>query len=147
MSRILSAIQIIAVLASQTLASLAHTHSGTCGGLADEENRPHVHLHFGRHHHYADGPHARSHLPTDGSGESPAGLLPGHDEDTFYVSTNVVLTKLPSASQFPQLVWQSGLSHVSHTSNADGQCNSLPIADTPSRPKCARFLQLLSIRC
>ncbi len=142
MNRTVSSILIPLLLVSQSLFSVSHSHAGS--PIAESEGHaalPHIHLH-GVHQHYGhqeDGDETPS-----STGEN----VPDHDSDAVYTGNdhllhdgkvakvgNVELTAL-------DFNCDDSLTKV-ELSRLWSQLDSLPVL----RPKCALYMQFLSIRC
>ena len=149
MYRILSAILIVAVLTSQSLAVCAHAHADDGGRNSGESECPHVHLHGANHHHHADGARGQSHHPSDedDAGKIPAEHLPGHDGNTVYLLPAVPFVASHQADSHQHSASQSNLQGCSIALDAFDRSGTSPTVDSPPLPKCALYLQLLSIRC
>ena len=140
MNRAVSSILILLLLVSQSFFSVPHSHAGSSIAEPDgHDARPHVHLHDAHHH----GHH-------DDSDEMPASTsehVPDHDSDAVYASDDQLLHdgKVAKVAKAELIA----LYFVGDDSSANAalsrRCSQL--TSPPQRPKCARYLQLLSIRC
>lgn len=140
MKRTIASFLIPIVLVSQSLFSVAHSHAGT--PVVEPEghsSRPHIHLGDSDHHHSHDES-ARPAEPTEGH-------IPDHDSDAVYTGDIPLLTgqrineihRVEFGNVDSVLVGSAGL----RTTRVPARHPLPPL----QRPNCARFLQLLSIRC
>ena len=141
MNRAVSVILIPLLLVMQSLFCVPHSHAGS--SIAEPEGhaaRPHVHLHDADHQH---GPHSHH---SDGIETPPS--TPDHDSDAIYAADyqlfhdgKVAKVAAPELTAL-YVTWGESAAHVSLCR----LCS--PLLSPPMlRPKCARYLQLLSIRC
>jgi hypothetical protein len=137
-NRTVSSILILLLLVSQSLFCVPHSHAGSSIVEPDgHAARPHVHLH-GAHHH--DG---------DDTPSSTGGPVPDHDSDAVYAGDDQFLRNGKVAK-----VTRADLTAVYFTTDDSSVNAALGRVWTQygspqllRRPNCARYLQLLSIRC
>lgn len=142
MNRAVSSILIPLLLVSQSLFSVPHSHAGS--SIAEPDGhaaRPHVHLHDAHHDHghHEDG---------DDTPSSTGEQVPDHDSDAFYAGDDQLLhdgkmAKVPNAELTAVYFF------ADDSSAKVGLCRHWVQPDSPPmlRPKCALYLQFLSIRC
>lgn len=152
MNRVVSTILIPLLLMSQNLFSVPHSHAGTSIVEPDGHTaRPHVHVHIHVHdHHHSDHHHANDEgeRPED----SPLDHVPDHESDAFYASDVQLLNdgrvaKIAKAELATDCVVCAQSQNLVLILNS--RCGLLAELTSAAlmRPKCALFLQLLSIRC
>ena len=143
MNRAVSTILIPLLLVSQSLFSLPHSHAGPSIAEPDGHSaRPHFHFHDAHHDH---GHHENGDDTPSSTGEQ----VPDHDSDAVYVGDDQLLHdgKVPKVAK-AELTAVYFITDDSSANAALGrlwsQLGSPPLL---LRPKCVRYLQLLSIRC
>lgn len=142
MNRAVSTILIPLLLVSQSLFSVPHSHAGSSIVEPDRHAaRPHVHLHDAHHHDHHDG--------SDDAPTSTGEQVPDHDSDAFYAGDDQLLHdgKVAKVAR-AELTAVYFITDDSSLNTASGRLWTQDCS--PSlllRPKCARYLQLLSIRC
>jgi hypothetical protein len=144
MKQSVSTILILLLLVSQSLCAVPHSHAGTSVNEPDgHAARPHVHLHQAGHHdHHRDSHESHS---------TPDGQLPDHDSDAVYTADAQFLSESRAGEiaepelSVDSLVYEAMCVVQASITNVILR-NRHPVPVT-SRPKCALFLQLLSIRC
>ena len=145
MNRAISTILIPLVLVSQSLLSVPHSHAGTSiVEPGSHSARPHFHLHDHAHSDHHHG-HDEGEQPTN---DAPLDHAPDHDSDAFYAGDIQLLNdgkvaKIAKAELTAVRVIGADLAIVEATRFLGVNRTSPPLL----RPKCALFLQLLSIRC
>ena len=148
MNQAVSTILIPLLLVSQSLFSVPHSHAATSVNEPDgHATRPHIHLYSANHH--------DDHHDDHSDGDEPHGItdehLPDHDSDAVYVGDIQFLSQarandiVKAELSADDLVYDAVSLLVAPTTNAILR-NRQP-APTTLRPRCALFLQLLSIRC
>ena len=143
MNRAVSSILIPLLLVSQSLLSVPHSHAGTPIVEPDgHAARPHFHFHDAHHDHghHEDG---------DDTPSSNDEQVPDHDSDAFYAGDDQLLHdgRVPKIAK-AELTAVCSISDDSSANETLGRFWSQPGSPPlPLRPKCARYLQLLSIRC
>lgn len=141
MNQAVSTILIPLLLVSQSLFSVPHSHAGTSVNEPDgHAARPHVHLHHADHH----DQHNDGHQQQDSAPEEP---LPEHDSDAVYAGViqllnDVNVIKVAEAELSAMCIVCDDPS-TTVMSRLCTRHHPPPIL----HPKCALFLQLLSIRC
>lgn len=142
MNRAVSLILIPLLLVSQSLFSVPHSHAGSSIIEPDgHAARPHVHLHVA---HHADGDHEDGDNTPSATGEQ----VPDHDSDAVYVGDDQLLYngKVAKVAK-AELAAVYFLGDESSANAALGRLWIQHAAPSMLRPKCARYLQFLSIRC
>ena len=142
MNRAVSSILIPLLLVTQSLFSVPHAHAGS--SMAEPNGhaaRPHIHLHVAHQHHkhHDDGDHTPS-----STGEQ----IPDHDSDVVYAGDDQFLSNGKVANVVR--AEQTAASVISDKSSADAALRRLwvqPGSPPMLRPRCALYLQNLSIRC
>ncbi|MCA9212461.1 MAG: hypothetical protein KDB27_05320 [Planctomycetales bacterium] len=142
MNRAISSILIPLLLLSQSLFSVPHSHAGSSIVEPDgHDSRPHVHLHDTDQH----GDH-ESGSETQSSSEQ----LPDHDSDAIYGGDDQILddsnTAKVTKSELTVLYFVGDILPANSTLGTPRLCTQLTLPPLV-RPKCALFLQFLSIRC
>lgn len=142
MTQVVSSILIPLLLLSQSLFSVPHSHAGSSIVEPDgHDARPHVHLHDV--HHHGD---QESGSETQSSSEQSS----DHDSDAIYGGDDQLLHKGNAAKVAkPELkaLYFVGDSLPANFSLGSGQLRTELTVPLLLRPKCALYLQLLSIRC
>ncbi|MDA0810104.1 MAG: hypothetical protein O2983_13660 [Planctomycetota bacterium] len=137
MNRTVSTILIVLMLVSQSLVSVPHSHAGTSIVEPDgHAARPHFHFYDAHHDH-------EHHEDGDDTPSSTGKQVPDHDSDSFYAGDAPLLHDGKVANA--ELTAVYFIPHDSTANAALGRLWRQP--GLPPRPKCARYLQLLSIRC
>ncbi|MEW4452275.1 hypothetical protein AB1L30_06260 [Bremerella sp. JC817] len=148
MRSVVSVCLILFLLVGQSFAAAPHWHFDQTEVEAGQHaDRPHVHWHGDHDHGHHHAVQTQEELPTE---LPPGSESTEHDDDALYVS--IVDLVVGSVSvELPELlliaIWQRSLSEqltaamVSPT-DSTGQA----ISDSP-HPRCALYMQLLSIRC
>jgi hypothetical protein len=142
MYRAVSTILIPLLLVSQSLFSVPHSHTGSSIVEPDgHAARPHVHLHVADHHH---GDHDDGEKKPSSTGEH----VPDHDSDAAYAGDYQLMHDGKVAKVAKAEL--TALYFIGDESSANvvlcrlcSHLTSSPVL----RPKCALYLQLLSIRC
>ena len=138
MKRAVSSLLILLMLLGQCVFAVPHSHAESSIGEPDgHAARPHVHLHFGHCH---DGHHD----DCVSTGEQ----APDHDSDAVYTGDDQFL---PTAkvSEIAKAMPMGLIAIVDQSTAIRSFCQLGSRLNSPPmlRPKCARYLQLLSIRC
>jgi len=149
MQRIISTFLIPLLLVSQSLVSASHLHA-SASSLGDSAG-PHIHLHNGHasDHHDDAGHHddADHHHGANSPKASLTGPSPEHDSDALYVGDLQLAddgrVSGIAKAEFSAICMICGESPLVTLTRHDTRPNSSPVL----RPKCALYLQLLSIRC
>ena len=140
MKSVVSHFLIVLLLVSQSLSAVAHSHAATSVDDSDRAGaRPHVHLHG-----HAHGHDDRHEQPAD---ETPFDC-PDHDSDAVYVGDFVCVNaeRAVEVGQAEELVTDSVGDVASIVAGTQTAGDGI-YPQSLLRPRCARFLQLLSIRC
>lgn len=142
MNRAVSSILISLLLVTQSLFSVPHAHAGTSIVEPDGHSaRPHFHLHDAHHHdHHDDGDDAPS-----STGEQ----VPDHDSDAVYAGDDQLLHdgKVAKVAR-AELTAVYFIADDSSANAAVGRLwSQFGLPPLLLRPRCARYLQLLSMRC
>ncbi len=151
MNRVVSLSLMLLLLVSQSLCAVAHSHVGTSAAEpADHSVYPHIHLHGAQHHHGCRRHGHHSPVGNDSGANLPSAdssHFPCHDWDAIYGGEIEFLQN--------GRVTDLAKSEVSSLSFVCGELLPLCVSSFCSRDpsqqsqhsKCARYLQLLSIRC
>lgn len=145
MNRAVSTILIPLLLVSQSLFSVPHSHAGSSIVEPDGHSaRLHIHLHDHAHEDHHHG-HAADEQSSD---EAPLDHVPEHDSDAFY-SGDVQLLNDGKGAEIAkaELVATAYVVYDDTASLVATRLCTEFITPPLLRPKCALFLQLLSIRC
>lgn len=142
MNRAVSSILIPLLLVSQSLFSVPHSHAGSSIAEPDGHSaRPHVHLHDSHHDHghHEDG---------DDTSSSTGEQVPDHDSDAAYAGDDQLLhdgkvAKVANA----ELTAVYLIADDSSAKVASRRFWIQPDSPPVLRPKCALYLQFLSVRC
>lgn len=149
MNRIVSTLLIPLLLMSQSLFSAPHTHAGS--SIVEPNGhaaRPHVHLHDANHRHDHHSHRHGHHEDGDDVPSSTGEQDSDHDSDAVYVGDDSFLHdgKVVRAID-AELAAVYVVGEVSPAKTSlFGLCH-LHSSSVKQRPKCALYLQLLSIRC
>ena len=143
----LTTLLICLLLVTQSLAAVPHWHFESADLTpVQHANRPHVHLHaVGGHHHHGE----------NGTSTSPGPVSPSepadHDGDAIYLGDSDAVIQVASdlspelAGSFQPACW------VNTSCLGTDLGNAIRVASISGhlllRPNCARYVQLLSIRC
>lgn len=142
MNRAASSILIPLLLVSQSFFSAPHSHAGS--SIAEPDGhaaRPHVHFHAGHQHH---GHHDIGDDTPPSTGEQ----VPDHDSDAVYAGDGQLLRNGKVARVDKTEL--TAMYFIADDSSANAALGRLWIQlDSPPvrRPKCALYLQFLSVRC
>lgn len=142
MNRATSSILIPLLLVSQSLFSVPHLHAGSSIVEPDgHAARPHVHFRDAHQHH-------GNHDDGDDTPSSTGEQVPDHDSDAVYAGDDQLLHdgKVAKVAK-AELTAVYFITDHSSANAALGQLWSQLDSPPLLRPKCARYLQLLSIRC
>ena len=135
------------VLLSQSLALFAHAHASPSGDESRQKLPPHVHLHGGHHHHHETAHRHHSEEPSDDPGDPSGHEPPGHDDNTVYLSPGNFFGTSSHPGQLQELTAEFTAYPCSIDREWESREDRLTGLPPRGRPKCALFLQLLSIRC
>ncbi|MCC9608775.1 hypothetical protein LOC68_08575 [Blastopirellula sp. JC732] len=132
-------ILLIFLLVGQSLAAAPHWHGEETGCDTEEHAaRPHVHLHGEKGHHHEHASQAPEPEPVE------------HDSDAVFLTADDAVIDNVSTS-VPKLTWSWFSVCPIAASSIQAACKAETRYclgwDSPLRPSCARYEQLLSIRC
>lgn len=144
MQRTVSLLLILLLLVSQSFVSAPHSHAGSSvEEPVGHAARPHVHLCHSGHRHTSSDQREDDFEPV----VMAAGECPDHDSDAIYVDD----LHLVSNSHTVHLVLsQYAVLFVELDDSTDGGASKTAVSSVAwrtSRPRCALYLQNLSIRC